>query len=75
MRNKFVKDHNIIECIVYDLQTNFYKFNHHYTEKKLQAKEVKPDRISLQNAVVVLQLIENSSNRSLNCKSSTAVQF
>ena len=53
-------------------QSNFYKLNHHYPEKKeLQVKEIKPDRISLHDAVAVLQLKENISNRSPNYRSST----
>ena len=38
-------------------------------------KEVKPDRISLQDAVVVLQHIENLSNRSSNYRSSTVYVY
>ena len=60
------------------VQLNFYKLNHNYPEKnfnlqKLQVKEAKPDRISLQDAVAVLQLVENSSNRSSNYRSSTVL--
>ena len=39
------------------------------SRKKLQFKETKPGNISLQNAV------ENSSNRSWNCRSSTVFVF
>ena len=47
------------------LQSNFYKLNHHYPERKknfnlqkLPVKEAKADKISFQDAVAVLQLIE-----------------
>ena len=43
------------------MQSNFYKLNHHYPEKKpqLQVKEVKCERISLHDAIVIeFQIIE-----------------
>ena len=45
------------------IQKNFYKLNHHYTEKKTSSYG-----ISHQDAIAVL---ENSSNRSSNCGTST----
>ena len=61
------------------LQSNFYKLNHHYPEnnfnlKKLQVKEAKPDRIS-RTASAMLQHIETSSNRSSNYRSSTVCRY
>ena len=53
------------------IQLNFYKLNHHYPGKNFQVKQIKPDRISLQDASAVLRLIENPSNRSSNYRSST----
>ena len=62
------------------IQWNFYKPNHHYAEKhinlqKLHVKRVKPDRISLHDAVAVLQLKENSSKRSSNYRSLTVLKL
>ena len=50
-------------CWKIKIQSNFYKLNDHYPEKnfnlqKLQVKEVKSNKISINNAVALLQLIE-----------------
>ena len=58
---------------------HFYKLNHDYPEQtnlwKLQIKKTNPERISLQDNVAVLQLLESYSNRCLNYRSLTVLNI
>ena len=73
--NYYLKKTPICGCNkTHQLQSNFYKLNDHYPEKN-PVKEVKSDRLSLQDAVALLQLIDDSSNRSSNYGSLTVWTF